>query len=272
MNQRQPETHLQQLVYLEFISRAPSDKIMPTLHSIKNPLTCTRSNKPLHWQPAPRTTSSTTQPAAEELKKYCEKLKEWNTVNYITARVILGASLSKADFLVAIEEPFRLTFTPERIKKSCELVGLPPYNLGAITPAMMAPSKVTSLHAPLHINESSPIKRLKAALSDALELDMPAPPLLPLTTPHTPVATSLTPEPEIDHHLDTYTMTSGSSGSASNTRHLLSSTHVHWLASNEAITSADHFDIFTTPPDSSLLPPPVPNNPANPAAEPDFTH
>src|SRR5258706_16284235 len=136
---------------------------------------------------------------------------------------------------------------------------------------MMAPSKVTSSHAPLHINKSSPIKRLKPALSDALELNVPAPPLLPLTTPHTPVAASLTPEPEINHHLDTYTMTSGSSGSALNTGHLLSSTYVHWLASNEAITSADHFNIFITPPDLPLLPPPVPNNPANPAAEPDLT-
>src|SRR5882757_6865238 len=136
---------------------------------------------------------------------------------------------------------------------------------------MMAPSKVTSSHAPLHINESSPIKRLKAALSDALELDVPAPPLLPLTTPHTPVATSLTPEPEINHHLDIHTMTSGSSGSVSNARGLLSSTYVHWLASNEPITSTDRFDIFSTPPDSSLLPPPIPNNPTNPAAQPDLT-
>ena len=66
---------------------------------------------------------------------------------------------------------------------------------------MMAPSKVTT---PLHINESSPIKRLKAALSDTLELNVPAPPLLPLTAPHTPVAASLTPELEIDHYLGTY--------------------------------------------------------------------
>lgn len=178
--------------------------------------------------------------------------------------------LSKADFLVAIEEPFRLTFTPERIKRSFQLVGLHPYNPGAITPAMLAPSKVTSSHAPLHINESSPIKRLKAVLSDALELDVPAPPLLPLTTPHTPVAASLTPELEIDHHLDTYTMTSGSSGSASNIRGILSSTHVHWLTSNAPITSANRFDIFVTPPDASLLPPPIPSDPANPATEPDL--
>jgi hypothetical protein len=112
--------------------------------------------------------------------------------------------LSKADFLVAIEGPFRLTFTPERIKKSFELVGLHPYNPDAITPAIMAPSKATSTHAPLHINESSPIKRLKSALSEALEHDVPAVPLLPLMTPHTPVATSLTPESEINPHLDTY--------------------------------------------------------------------
>src|SRR5258706_10137923 len=61
--------------------------------------------------------------------------------------------LSKADFLVAIAEPFRLTFTPERIKKSFELVGLHPYNLDAITPAMMATSRVTSslaTHDPSH--------------------------------------------------------------------------------------------------------------------------
>src|SRR5258706_14409949 len=63
--------------------------------------------------------------------------------------------LSKADFLVAIEEPFQLAFTPERIKKSFALVGLHPYNPDAITPAMMAPSKATSSHTPLHINESA---------------------------------------------------------------------------------------------------------------------
>jgi len=85
--------------------------------------------------------------------------------------------LSKADFLVAIEEPFKLTFTPENIKRSFELVGLHPYNPNAITPVMTAPSKATSWSAPLNINESSPIKRLKVALSDALELDAPAPPL-----------------------------------------------------------------------------------------------
>ena len=135
----------------------------------------------------------------------------------------------------------------------------------------MAPSKVTSLHAPLHVNESSPIKRLKATLSDTLELDVPARPLLPLMTPHTPVAASLALEPEIDHHLDTNTMISGSSGSASNARGLLSSTHVHWLASNAPITSANCFEIFTTTLDSSLIPPPVHNNPANPATEPDLT-
>src|SRR5258706_120947 len=101
--------------------------------------------------------------------------------------------LSKADFLVAIAEPFRLTFTPERIKKSFKLVGLHPYNLDAITPAMMATSRVTSSHAPIHINVSSPIKRLNDALS------------------------------------------------------------------------AVRFEIFATPPDSSLLPPPIPNDPANPA-------
>ena len=44
--------------------------------------------------------------------------------------------LSKADFLVAIAEPFWLTFTPEQIKKSFELVSLHPYNPHAITPAM----------------------------------------------------------------------------------------------------------------------------------------
>ena len=105
--------------------------------------------------------------------------------------------LSKADLLVAIAEPFRLTFTPERIKRSFKLVGFHPYNPDAITPVMMAPSKVTSSHAPLHINESSLIKRLKTALSDALKLDVPAPPPLPLTNPHTPVVTSLTPELEL---------------------------------------------------------------------------
>ncbi len=66
-------------------------------------------------------------------------------------------------------------------------------------------------------------------------------------------------------------MTSGSPGPALNNRGLLSSTHVHWLATNEPIISANHFKIFATPPNSSLLPPPVPNNPTNPAAEPDLT-
>src|SRR5258706_1357637 len=180
--------------------------------------------------------------------------------------------LSKADFLVAIEEPFQLAFTPERIKKSFALVGPHPYNPDAITPAMMAPSKATSLHTPLHINESSPIKRIKFAISDALEHDVPAIPLLPLlSTADTPVATEPTPESEIGHHLDTNAVASGSSGSASNARGLLSDTHLHWLTSDNPITSSDRIEIFDTPPDSYLNPPPIPDDPANPAAEPDLT-
>jgi len=152
--------------------------------------------------------------------------------------------LSKADFLIAIEEPFRLTFTPERIKKAFELVGLHPYNPGAITAAMMAPSKATSSCAPLQINESSPIKRIKGALSDALERDVPTLPPLPLSTPHTPLATSLTPESEIEHHQDTYVMAPGTSGPAPNAGGILSKTHAHWIASIDPITSADRFEFF----------------------------
>src|SRR5258706_1224104 len=173
--------------------------------------------------------------------------------------------LSKADFLVAIAEPFRLTFTPERIKKSFKLVGLHPYNLDAITPAMMATSRVTSSHAPIHINVSSLIKRLKDALSAVLEHNVPALPPLPLMTPHTPVATSMTPEAEIEHHQDTYMMASSSSVPMPNARGLLSNTHANWIASIDPITSADCFEIFATPPNSSVLPPPIPNDLANPA-------
>jgi hypothetical protein len=68
-----------------------------------------------------------------------------------------------------------------------------------------------------------------------------------------------------------YARASSSSGSISNTRGLLSATHLHWLPSNNPITSTNHFDIFVTPPDSHLNPPPVPNDPANPANEPDLT-
>lgn len=188
------------------------------------------------------------------------------------AREGLGI-LSKADFLVAIAEPFQLTFTPERIKKSFELVGLHPYNPDAITPAMMATSRATSSHAPIHTNVSSPIKRLKEALSAALEYDVPTLPSLPLMTPHTPVATSSTPESEIERHQDTHTMVSDGSGPVPNAGGLLSDTHVHWLTTIDPITSADRFEIFATPPDSSLDRPPIPNDPiepADPAAEPDL--
>lgn len=160
--------------------------------------------------------------------------------------------LSKVDFLVAIAEPFQLTFTPEWIKKSFELVGLHPYNPDAITPAVIATSRATSSHAPIHTNVSSLIKRLKEALSAALEHNVPTLPSLSLMTPHTPVATSLTPESEIEHHQDTYTMVSGGFGPVLNAGGLLSDTHAHWLTTIDPITSADHFEILATPPDSSL--------------------
>jgi hypothetical protein len=106
-----------------------------------------------------------------------------------------------------------LTFTPNQIKKPFELIGLHPYNLDAI---MMALSRVTSSHAPIHTKESSLIKRLKEVLSDVLEHNVPALPPLPLMTPHIPVAASSPPESDYQDHQDIYTMASGSSGPAPN--------------------------------------------------------
>jgi len=136
---------------------------------------------------------------------------------------------------------------------------------------MMAPSKVTSQSTQLNVNESSPIKRLKIALSDALKLDAPAPPLpLPLTSPP---SITLSPVPMLDlsHHLYHPTTTSSGSGLATSAIDLLAGTHAHWLVSDRPITSADRFDIFDTPPDTSLHPPPIPSDPKNSSAEPDFT-
>jgi len=172
---------------------------------------------------------------------------------------------------VAIEKPFKLTFTPENIKRSFELVGLHPYNPNAITPSMMAPSKATSWSAPLSINESSPIKRLKVALSDALELDAPAPPLPLLLTSLPSITPSPVPVQDMSHQLDSHTTSSSGPGPAMSARDLLSSTHAHWLVSEGPITSADRFEIFDTPPDSALHPPPIPNNPSNTSIEPDLT-
>ena len=73
------------------------------------------------------------------------------------------------------------------------------------------------------------------------------------------------PEAEIKHHQDTYTMASSSSVPTPNARGLLSNTHANWITSIDPITSADRFKIFATPPDSSLLPPLIPNDPADPA-------
>jgi hypothetical protein len=143
-----------------------------------------------------------------------------------------------------------LTFTPDQIKKSFELIGLHPYNLDAITPAMMAPSRATSSHAPIHTNESSLIKRLKEVLSDVLEHNVPVLPPLPLMTPHTPVAASLPPESDYQDHQDIYMMASGSSGPVLNAGGILAKTHAHWIVLTNPITNANCFKFFATPPDT----------------------
>jgi len=135
---------------------------------------------------------------------------------------------------------------------------------------MVAPSKATSQSAPLNVNESSPIKRLKVALSDALKLDAPAPPLPLLSTPPPSITPSPMPVPDLSHHLDHPTTTSSGSVPATSARDLLAGTHAHWLVSDRPITSADRFDIFDTPPDTALHPPSIPSNSTNASAEPDL--
>jgi hypothetical protein len=45
----------------------------------------------------------------------------------------------------------------------------------------------------------------------------------------------------------------------------LAKTHAHWIVLTDPITNANRFEFFATPPDTSLLPPLIPNDPANPA-------
>jgi len=135
---------------------------------------------------------------------------------------------------------------------------------------MVAPSKATTQSAPLNVNESSPIKRLKVALSDALKLDAPAPPLPLLSTPPPSITPSPMPVLDLSHHLDHSTTTSSGSVPATSARDLLAGTHAHWLVSDQPITSADCFDIFDTPPDTALHPSSIPSNSTNASAKPDL--
>ena len=48
--------------------------------------------------------TSTVQPTAEELKTYCEELKEWKTVNNVMAGVILGSISKEVVHLVDLED------------------------------------------------------------------------------------------------------------------------------------------------------------------------
>jgi len=62
--------------------------------------------------PATATSATTTptivvipQPSADELKTYCEELKEWKMVNNVTAGVILGAISDDVQHIINLEEP-----------------------------------------------------------------------------------------------------------------------------------------------------------------------
>lgn len=177
--------------------------------------------------------------------------------------------MTKADFLTAIAEPFRLTFTQDKIKRSFELVGLHPFNPEAITPAMMAPSRATSLTAPLMVKESSPLKKFKEYFSDALEATAPTPPtpvfLTDITSPHSSVATS----PPSAHYSDCSLVPIVNQTVLGTTaRDILAQTHAHWIISDEPATSADRLERFETPPDNALLLPCGPNASSSAPQEP----
>src|SRR6266404_2010452 len=44
-------------------------------------------------------------PSAEELKTYCEELREWKTANNVVAGVILGMLSDKVQYIIDLEEP-----------------------------------------------------------------------------------------------------------------------------------------------------------------------
>ena len=133
-----------------------------------------------------------------------------------------GGQFNRADFLKAIEVPYREAFRSENVLKAFEVTGTWPVNRNHITADQTATSIGLSLCGEATIAPTSPVKAIRAVLS---HLQAPAPEDTPRTTSSTEATGSDTANTALQHALG-------------NLHTKLQGTHVSFLFDGSALSSA----------------------------------
>lgn len=110
-----------------------------------------------------------------------------------------GGRFNRADFLKAIEVPYREAFRSENVLKAFEVTGTWPVNRNRINADQTATSIGLSLYGEATIAPTSPVKAIHAVLS---HLQAPAPEGTPIPTSSTEATGSDTTNAALQHAID----------------------------------------------------------------------